>query len=270
MKLGIGSYACMWSIGFPGAMPDKPMNAFGLLERARQVGVQVVQYGPNLSLGNLSSDHLERLVDQASDAQIDIEVGTRGLHRNHIAEQLTLSKAAKSSLLRTVPEFSQGVIPCSRELESSLRALTGLLEETNIRLALENSRIPASELALVLDVVASPWIGITLDTANSLAIAEGTRHVAETLARHVMCLHIKDFQVKRMWHMMGFLVEGQPAGRGQLDVPWLLETLKTANAQCNAILELWPPEQDAPARTIALEQAWLDESISYLRRYISD
>ena len=54
MKLGINSYTFMWSIGFQGAnpaYPDKaarpaqPLTALGLLEKARQLGVSVVQTG---------------------------------------------------------------------------------------------------------------------------------------------------------------------------------------------------------------------------------
>jgi sugar phosphate isomerase/epimerase len=109
-----------------------------------------------------------------------------------------------------------------------------------------------------------------LDTVNSLAIPEGTEEVVQTLARHTLCLHIKDFVVQRVWHMMGFTVEGRPTGKGQLNVPWLLDTLRAAGVSPNAILELWPPEQKTLQETIALEQAWAVESINYLRQYIPD
>jgi sugar phosphate isomerase/epimerase len=79
---------------------------------------------------------------------------------------------------------------------------------------------------------------------------------------------VKDFAVLRVWHMMGFNVEGRPAGKGQLDLPWLIETLRAAGRDPNAILELWPPEQSALEETIALEDAWAVESILYLRRLI--
>ena len=42
MKLGIGTYTYMWSIGFPGAAPDAPMRAMGLLEKARELGRPVL------------------------------------------------------------------------------------------------------------------------------------------------------------------------------------------------------------------------------------
>ena len=71
--------------------------------------------------------------------------------------------------------------------------------------------------------------------------------------------------------MMGFTIEGRPAGQGQLDIPWLLETVRNAAlTDFNVILELWPPEQKTLQQTIDLEQAWAVESIRYLRSYITD
>ncbi len=48
MKLGIGSYTYMWSIGFPNAVPESPMDAFGLLAKAVELDVRTLQLGPNL------------------------------------------------------------------------------------------------------------------------------------------------------------------------------------------------------------------------------
>jgi hypothetical protein len=67
---------------------------------------------------------------------------------------------------------------------------------------------------------------------------------------------------------MGFIVEGRPAGAGQLDVPGLIASLRALRVKANAILELWPPEQSSISETVALEHRWAAESIAYLRRYI--
>lgn len=270
MKLGIGTYSYMWAIGFDGARPARPMNAMALLEKARGLGLRVVQHGPNLPLDSLSESEMEELIRLAREWEIEIELGTRGLAADHIAAQVALARRVGATLLRSVPELSDGSIPTAEELERLLRTLAPVMEGAGVRLALENARIPASELAATLDRIGSPWVGITLDTVNSLAIPEGTREVARHLARHTLCLHVKDFAVERVWHMMGFQVEGRPAGKGQLDLPWLLETLRAAGRDPNAILELWPPEQPALEQTIALEEAWAVESIAYLRRFIQD
>jgi sugar phosphate isomerase/epimerase len=151
-----------------------------------------------------------------------------------------------------------------------LQAILPELGTAQVKLAMENGKIPAATLDQVLRSLASPWVGITLDTVNSLAIPEGTERVVKTLAPHTLCVHIKDFVVKRVWYMMGFVVEGKPAGQGQLDIPWLLEELRAAGADPNAILELWPPQAENLEETMALEHVWAAESIPYLRRFIPD
>ncbi len=173
-----------------------------------------------------------------------------------------------ATLLRTVPEIG-GAAPGVAEMTACLRAIEPELADAGIRLAMENAVIPAAVLAGVLGDLGSPWLGITLDTVNSLAIPEGTEHVARQLAPYTMCLHVKDFTVQRVWHMMGFTVEGRPAGKGQLNVPWLLDLLQDVNVSPNAILELWVPQQATLEETIRLEHAWAEESVAYLRRYIA-
>jgi len=271
VKLGIGTYACMWAIGFKfgdrEARPEHPMSAADLLRRTHELGLHVVQYGPNLPLSALPADELTGLVEQAAAWDIEIELGTRGLETDHLRAQIALARRIGAMLVRTVPELG-GATPPADALVPCLRALVPDLEAAGIRLGLENGLIPAQDLKRVLDDVASPRVGIVLDMVNSLAISEGWRYVTEVLAPYTVCLHYKDFVVRRLWHMMGFIVEGRPAGQGQLDTSWLLQTLDAASARYNVILEVWPPEQPTLAETIALESHWVEESIAYLRRFI--
>ena len=285
MKLGINTYTYMWSSGFEGARPERPLTALGLLEKAHELGVRVVQIGPNLPLDRLPEAELDRLDRQAREWGIELELGTRGLETDHLAGQVGLCRRFGSTLLRTVPEIG-GQTPETQDIPGYLREILPLLEQAGpvlspstplgvnyvegVRLAMENGKIPAEELRGVLEEVNSPLVGIVLDSVNSLAVPEGWKHVTQVLAPYTMCLHFKDFVVKRVWHMMGFVCEGRPAGQGQLDTPWLLETLKASRYDFNVILELWPPEQKTLPETIALEQAWAKESISYLRQYVKD
>jgi sugar phosphate isomerase/epimerase len=263
----------MWAIGFASggkeARPASPMDAIGLLRRAHELGVHAVQYGPNLDLAALPEAELDRLLAQARTWDIELELGTRGLETEHLIRQLALARRAGARLLRTVPEIG-GQTPSLPDIPGYLRAILPWLEKDGVKLGLENGKIPALDLKWALDKTGSSLVGVVLDTANSLAVAEGWRYVTETLAPFTVCLHHKDFRVQRVWHMMGFTVEGRPAGQGQLDTPWLLETLQRAGAQFNVILEVWPPEQATLEATIALEESWASESIQYLRQYIRD
>lgn len=64
---------------------------------------------------------------------------------------------------------------------------------------------------------------------------------------------------------MGFAVEGQPAGAGMLDVPWLFAELAARGRRdVSAILELWTPPGASLEETLATEQRWARESVRYL------
>jgi 3-oxoisoapionate decarboxylase len=268
-RLGINTYTLMWSIGFEGAQPEKPVTALGLLEAPRRLGVKVLQVGPNLPLDKLDAGELDAFCARAREWDIELELGTRGLEFDHLERQIALAKRIGATLLRTIPEIG-GQSPALTQIAESLKAIRPVLEREGVRLALENGKIPAADLARVLDQTNSPSVGIVLDTVNSLAVPEGWRHVAETLAPYTMCLHLKEFVIKRVWHMMGFICEGRPTGQGQLDIPWLLEICRGSRYDYNVIIELWPPEQKTLQQTIDLEQAWADESVKFMRRYIAE
>ncbi len=268
MKLGIGSYTFPWAVGVPGHLPEEPLSAIGLLEKARELGVSVVQYADNLPLDRFSKSELKALTARTEKWQLSIEVGTRGVAVDHLRRHLALSVRMGSTLLRTIPEAPGKDMPFD-EILANLQMVAPDFAGAGVKLALENhGRISVKDLRQLVEALQTPWVGICLDTVNSLGMAEGPDVVIDELARFTVNLHVKDFVVKRISHQMGYTVEGTPAGKGQLDVPGLLNTLRSAGVSPNAILELWTPLQEHLQQTIALEQAWAVQSIEFLRRYI--
>jgi len=279
MKLGINSYTLMWSIGFQGpnpAFPDKaarpthPLTPYGLLEKARELGVHLVQTGPNLPLDKLSEADLDTFIGAARDWGIELELGTRGLDYDHLVKQIALAQRIGAKLIRTLPEIGGKYATDARLIPPVVCQILPVLEQAGVKLGIENGRTPAAELRAALDEIHSPYVGVVLDMVNSLAVPEGWKYVAEQLAPHAMCVHYKDFTIKRAWHMMGFICEGTPTGKGMVETQWLLDHLKVSPYDFNVIIELWPPEQATVDETAALEQAWLEESVPYLRKYIKN
>jgi sugar phosphate isomerase/epimerase len=278
MKLGINTYTFMWSIGFQGpnaAYPDRaarpavPLTPLGLLEQARALGLHLVQTGPNLPLDKLPEPEFDRFIRTARDWGITLELGTRGLDPAHVLRQVAFAQRLGATLIRTLPELGGQYAREAAQIHPVLAELRPHLEQAGVRLAVETGRLPAADLRQVLDDLNSPFVGVVLDTVNSLAVPEGWKHVAATLAPHTLCLHYKDFVIKRAWHMMGFICEGAPSGQGQVDARWLLDTLAASPYDFNVIIELWPPEQPNLEDTIRLEQQWAAESVLYLRQFIA-
>jgi sugar phosphate isomerase/epimerase len=140
------------------------------------------------------------------------------------------------------------------------------LREAGVRLAIENQgRLLAEELREIVKQTDEAQVGICLDPVNSMGAGEAIREVARVLAPYTLNLHIKDFTVRRVSHMMGFVVEGTPAGQGMLDVRWLLEEVRSHGRCESAILELWTPPESDPEKTIAKEARWAEDSLRYLK-----
>ena len=279
MKLGINSYTFMWSIGFKGsnpafpnmeARPKNPLTPLGLLQKARDLGVGLVQTGPNLDLEKYSAAEIEQFIQTARAWGIELELGTRGLDNDHLIKQIALAKRMGAKLIRTLPEIGGKYATDAGLIPPAVRPLLSTLEREGVRLAIENGRTPAADLRAALDAIHSPQVGVVLDMVNSLAVPEGWKYVSELLAPHTMCVHYKDFTIKRAWHMMGFICEGTPSGQGMVETGWLLQTLKSSPYDFNVIIELWPPEQPDLEDTIALENQWAVASVPYLRQYIKD
>lgn len=275
MKLGLGSYAYAWTIGVPGyPPPERPLDAHGLIQRAHALGLRLVQIADNLPLHTLNEAELSALVDKSWRLGVAVEVGTRGIDPAHLRTYLDIARRFQSPILRVVVD-TRTHHPEPDEIVTTLAALMPEFDAAKVTLAIENhDRFKAKTLAGIVQQVRAESgldrVGICLDTVNSFGALEGPEVVIAALGRYVINLHVKEFIVRRVDHNMGFVVEGKPAGQGMLDLPWLLTELRKAadGRPFNAILETWPPPEPKMAETIAKEDAWVVESIAYLRTLI--
>jgi sugar phosphate isomerase/epimerase len=278
MKLGIGSYTYTWAVGVPGHMPAQPMTAADLCLRAEALGVKVVQLCENVPL---EPDENERLMMWAHERGMQIELGTRGLDDCVLLSTIAMASSQWSSFVRLVID-GRGHEPSPEEVIAWLNGMVEMLPD-GMSIAIENhDRFSAATLLRIIEEVQEPEeeiiiagerlpkIGITLDTVNSFGALEGPQHVVEVLAPHVLSLHVKDFTIRRVPSQMGFVIEGCPAGEGRLDIPWLLDCIRDAGRDPNAIIELWTPPADTLEDTIAREAEWAKRSVEYMRNLLAE
>jgi 3-oxoisoapionate decarboxylase len=267
MRLGISSHTYAWGIGVSGfPQPAKPLDAFDLVRKAVALDVPVVQIADNLPLHLITPSTRSDLKKFAAESHVDLEVGTAGIDREHLLTYLAIASELGSPILRTLLD-AKGQKPTVRESISTLRDVIPEFEKAGVCLAIENhDRFPADDLATIISAVASPKIGVCLDTANSLGCGEDVYWVLGELASKVVNLHIKDFQVTRLPHHKGFVVEGAPAGRGCLDVPAVLSALRGRHESMTAVVELWLSPDDDIEQTIQREDRWAIESVAYVRQ----
>jgi sugar phosphate isomerase/epimerase len=267
LRLSIGSYTYVWAVGVPGyPPPPRPLTADQLLDKAAELGVRVVQIADNLPLDRFTDAELDALRRRADGLGIALEVGTRGIRPDLLRRYLGIAQRLRSPILRTVTDTADHE-PSPDEVVDTLRSVMPDFERAGVCLAVENhDRFRAAVLAEIFERVGSRCVGLCLDTANSIGCVEHVDRLLAVLGRWVVNLHIKDYCVSRPPHHKGFVVEGRPAGRGQLDIPGLLAAVRATGRDPNAIVELWPP----PEVTVAGEDAWARESVSYLRQFIPD
>lgn len=270
MKLGLGTYAFAWALGVPGYDTTTPMTGIQFIDKAHQLGVKLVQIADNLPLDQMSTSAFNALIARAHDYDISIEVGTRGIMHDHLRRYLDIAIACKSPILRVVIDSADHQ-PSPEQVVEILRTIIPEFERNSVVLAIENhDRFKVQVLADIVTALDSPNIGICLDTVNSFGSLEGPDVVINTLGRHVVNLHIKDFKIERLNHNMGFILEGTPAGQGMLDVLSVIKRLQAFDREFNAILELWNPYEGDLAKTIESEALWAQQSVIYLRTLIKE
>jgi sugar phosphate isomerase/epimerase len=270
MKVGISSFSYGWSVGVAGSQPNHPLDAMGLVREAERLGVSLVQIGDNLPLHSLPEAQLEELKGDCFRKGIALEVGCRGFLPEMIMAYIVIASQLASPILRIVTD-TDDCKPSTAEIVAVVRELVPELERHEVTLAIENhDRFRAEELVRMIKAVDSERIGICLDTVNSFGCGEGVESVVQCLAPYTNNLHLMDFTIARFPHQMGFTVSGTPLGKGMLNVPWLLAVLKAHGRDVNAVIELWTPPEKEIEVTMAKERRWVEESVTYLRRLITD
>ncbi len=268
MRLGLSSYTYTWAVGVPGSLPAKPLSAYDLVDRSVRSGLKLVQIADNLPLEMMTGGELVNLRKYAADKGVEIEMGGRGLTPEHTMKCLEAAQSLNSPILRMVIDGA-GYEP---GLDSVLSVINELLPEfksRKIKLAIENhDRFKAREFEKIIIRAGSEYVGICLDSVNSMGAGEGFEEVSRILLPYTINLHIKDFTIRRVSHKMGIIIEGAPAGKGMLNIRDLLNKLYFINSCQSAILELWTPPEENIDDTIIKEDRWANESIGYLKSLI--
>ena len=267
MKLGLGSYTFGWAVGVPGHAPARPLDEHGLLDLCRSHEAKLLQIGDNLPLHTFDEARLARFAERAARDGVQLEVGARGLTLTRVTQYAELARRLNAKLIRLVID-DVNHHPEPDAAAKLLRDCAPLLD--GLTLGIENhDRFPAAVLRQMIESAGCNRIGVCLDTANSLGAGEGLDSVLRELAPLTVNLHIKDFAIARVPHLMGFSVEGRPAGQGFLDVPHLLKQLAPFTRCETAVLELWTPPEPKLEDTIAKEAAWAGQSLQYLKPFLT-
>jgi len=239
------------------------MSVFDLIQKAAGFHVPVVQIADNLPLDALPDEQIREIGRYATERNIRIEPGARKMTDEILHRYIEIAILLGSPFVRFVID-GPGFQPSLNDVHQIIRTALPALEEKGVVLAIENhDRFKAREFASMVEKAASSQVGICLDTVNSMGAGEGLETVIGLLAPLTVNLHVKEFCVERVFHKMGFVIEGKPLGKGMLP---LIELLEKVSTRCrSAILEQWTPPEATIEATIRKEADWAHESIKYLK-----
>jgi sugar phosphate isomerase/epimerase len=225
---------------------------------ARQLHRQAEEWGMFLEgTGSLSRD-------QADLERFEAEVVTAKNAGATVIRVVLPSKGSgrRYEAYRSVEEFHQ-----TRDRGRELLALAEpIMARHRMRLALENHKDERIlEKLETIKHLSSEYVGMCVDTGNDIAFLEDPMAVIEAYAPWAFSVHLKDAAVRE--YEDGFLLGDVPLGEGILDLPKIVQVLRTRHPEVQFTLEMMTRDPlKVPCLTEGYWAAMGDIPGSYLAR----
>ena len=269
MLLGIDTYSYHLAFGaHPGFRPSRPMDLFGFMDRASDLGVSGFQIDP-MHLASRERDYLAAIRDEAGARGLFLEHGIMSVRSEDIRRGVDDCSVLGSRVLRAFLGFDRyrPSIDISAEIsqaEEQIRQSLPALHDAGVRLAIENhGDLSSSELVDLIERIEDPSVGICLDTGNALAVFEDPLEAAERMAPFAVSTHFKDYAVIPTGS--GFRVTGVPLGQGVLPLDDLFRLIKDQGEVDRLILELPMEPGNTERQSLEQEDEAVRMSVAYLR-----
>ena len=266
-KIGLSTYAYFWRFSERVA---HPLSLTDMLRDTAWLGADLFQICDYAPLETLTSDELAGVRALADELGLTLELGTRGTDPDHLLTYLRLAGALGASLVRSM-WTSGDDRPDAIESDRRLRLVMPEYEAAGCTLALETyEQVSSTELVALVRSVDSPYLGICLDPANTVANLELPGDVTARCLPFVKNWHVKDFDFSREAGWVGFNLLGVPLGTGRLDYDGMRASLQPASRGINQVIEHWLPWTTDEETTVRLEREWTEDNLTYLRSKNND
>ncbi|WP_158735827.1 sugar phosphate isomerase/epimerase [Alteribacillus sp. YIM 98480] len=266
MKVGISTYAFRWEVE---KLPKEPQTLKHLISKTKTLGGEVFQICDYDEIVEFSEQEVKDISLYAEQQGIELELGTQGIHPDHLKTYAVVASWLKAATLRSMVH-SKNTKPSNEEAVHWLKESLDSLIENNVKIALETYEpVKTKDLVEIVEEVNHPHVGICLDPANSISELEMPNDVIDNVIHHSTNVHLKDFIFIRKDRTIGFDLIGTPVGEGQLDLEYLLNSLNGVSQTPNGIIELWLPYQGSMEETIKVEDEWIQKSIKNMKNALS-
>ena len=208
-------------------------DAFELMDMAVDHGLAGVEFPPDDCLPDLAPATLESARARAEERGLYVVADGGQVEREMLERLIPAASGIGASTLRVV---MSGVLGGDRrplagrwnahlaDCRDILRAVLLLAEEHGVTIAVENhSDATSHDMAWLCEELDSPYVGITLDVGNVLAVCEEPIGYTERLLPHLRHIHLKDYTLHPSSE--GFRIARCPLGAGVVDYPALLSMI---------------------------------------------
>ena len=208
-------------------------DAFDLMDMAVEHGLAGVEFPPDDCLPDLAPSTLESARVRAEDRGLYVVADGGQVEAEMLERLIPAASGLGASTLRVV---MSGVLGGDRrplagrwdghlaKCRDILRAALPLAEEHGVTIAVENhSDATSHDMRWLCEELDSPYIGITLDVGNVLAVCEEPFGYTERLLPHLRHIHLKDYTLHPSDE--GFRIARCPLGAGVVDYPALLSLI---------------------------------------------
>jgi sugar phosphate isomerase/epimerase len=118
-----------------------------------------------------------------------------------------------------------------------IAAAVPIVERHKMPLGIENHKDwRVDEQVALLKQYESPYVGVSLDTGNNLAVLDDPHETVEKLAPYTFNTHFKDMAAEET--ETGFNLSEVPLGEGMLDLPRMVQAIRAARPNVRFSLEM--------------------------------
>ncbi|MDP6116070.1 MAG: sugar phosphate isomerase/epimerase family protein [Planctomycetota bacterium] len=204
MKIGICTFSFTGACREAGITPD-PLDAFQLIDIATENGMDGVEF-PLGNLGEHPGEKLDECRSLLSERGLAVAIDSPALMGDEMETALSQASDVGAQSMRSV---ISGILEGDRSkppgpdwdaylatVIDRLKALVPAAEEAGVAIGIENHQdLTSADLVRISEEVESPFVGVTLDVGNALAVGEHPVSFAEAVAPFIKNVHLKDYYV---------------------------------------------------------------------------
>lgn len=281
LGLVIHSYTQRWKGRYSSVRVPPFKDVLDVLDHTRSMGIGGLQVGQEGWTRELAQE--VRSTCESYDMRLEgmIRLPQAAGDVERFTRELRLGQEAGATLFRTTLGGRRYEVFSRRDdyvmwYSQALRSLAlaeAVARRLKVKVAVENHKdLETSELLRVMQKLASPHVGVCLDTGNSLALLENPLEVVESLAPYTLTVHLKDLAVSLA--DKGFKMAEVPLGKGVLPLERMVKILRKDAPQADFYLEMitrepllipcleesyWATFDQKSGRDLARTLAWVRE-----------